>query len=91
MAVHLDGVVKLHHGWYSLEVRHQPTLNPDSVHLSINVPEGWKIDRAPKMQIPYSRRASLTTSGLDRTTTFRVHLVRDPDSFDLWDRLEAGR
>jgi hypothetical protein len=66
-------------------------LNPDTVHVSVNVPEGWKIDRAPKMEIPYERRASVTTTALDKTTTYRVHLVRDPASFDLWERLEAGR
>jgi hypothetical protein len=91
LKVRLDGTVKLHHGWYSLQVRHQPTLNPDTVHVSVNVPEGWKIDRAPKMEIPYERRASVTTTALDKTTTYRVHLVRDPASFDLWERLEAGR
>jgi UDP-N-acetylmuramyl pentapeptide phosphotransferase/UDP-N-acetylglucosamine-1-phosphate transferase len=90
LKVRLEGVVKLHRGWYSLEIRHQPTLNPDTVHVSVNVPEGWKIDRAPKMDIPYSRRASLTTTDFQKTTTVRVHLVRDPGSFDLWDRLEAG-
>ena len=35
-------------------------------------------------------RAS-TTLLLDKTTTFRVHLVRDPGTWDLWARLEAGQ
>jgi hypothetical protein len=91
MSVHLDGSVKLDHGWYSLEIRHQPTLNPDTVHVSVNVPAGWKIDRAPKMQQPYARRASMTTADFEKTTVLRVHVVRDPASFDLWDRLEVGR
>jgi Protein of unknown function (DUF4012) len=86
----LDGVVKLHRGWYALEVRHQPTLNPDVLHVSVAAPQGWKIDRAPNMEIPGKRRATVTVAGLDKTTTFRVHLVPDPDSWNLWDRLVAG-
>jgi UDP-N-acetylmuramyl pentapeptide phosphotransferase/UDP-N-acetylglucosamine-1-phosphate transferase len=89
VAVHLDGVVKLHHGWYDLEVRHQPTLIADTVHVSVKVPEGWKIDRAPSMKIRSSHRAT-TTALLAKTTTYRVHVVRDPDTLDLWSRLEAG-
>ena len=86
----LDGVVKLHRGWYGLEVRHQPTLNPDTVHVSVAVPQGWTIDRAPGMKIPVKRRATVTVAGLDKTTTFRVHLAPDPGTWNLWDRLVAG-
>jgi hypothetical protein len=42
------------------------------------------------MEIPGKRRATVTVAGLDKTTTFRVHLVPDPDSWNLWDRLVAG-
>ena len=59
MAVKLDGNVKLHGGWYALDVRHQPTLNPDRLHVSVDVPEGWKIDRAPGMERPFARRATV--------------------------------
>ena len=86
----LDGTVKLHDGWYSLQVRHQPTLNADTVHVSVDVPEGWKIDKAPKMELPFDRRASVTVS-LDKDTTLRVHLVKDVGTWDLWDRLEQGQ
>ncbi len=88
-AVKLAGQVALHDGWYTLVVRHQPTLNPDRVHVSVDVPEGWRIDKSPGMTRPFSRRASVDTS-FERTTTYRVHIVRDPGAWDLWGRLEAG-
>jgi UDP-N-acetylmuramyl pentapeptide phosphotransferase/UDP-N-acetylglucosamine-1-phosphate transferase len=89
-AVSLGGKVALHDGWYTVEVRHQPTLIPDRVHVSVDVPEGWKVDKAPGMSRPFSRRADVNVL-LDRTTTYRVHIVRDPGSWDIWQRLEAGR
>jgi hypothetical protein len=85
----LSGTVMLHGGWYDVVVRHQATLNPDRVHVSVDVPEGWRIDRAPGMERPFSGRAS-TSLELERTKTFRVHIVRDPGMWDLWSRLEAG-
>ena len=89
--IHLNssGKVALHDGWYDVTVRQQPTINPDRVHVSIDVPEGWRIDRAPKMDRPFSRRASISTT-LEKTTTYRVHIVRDPGTWDLWQRLQDG-
>jgi hypothetical protein len=86
----LDGDVALHDGWYDLVVRNQPTINPDRLHVSVDVPEGWKIDKAPGMERPFARRAS---ASVDQTKTahYRVHVVRDLGTWDLWDRLEAGR
>ena len=85
----LDGVVELHDGWYTLEVRHQPTLNPDRVRVSVEVPTGWVIDAAPGMERPFERRAKKTVQ-LDRTARYRVHVTRDVDTWDIWGRLEAG-
>ena len=85
----LAGVVALHNGWYEVEVRHQPMLLPDQVQVSVDVPKGWRIDKAPGMDRPLAGRATSTLL-LDKTTTFRVHLVRDPGTWDLWARLEAG-
>ena len=85
----LSGNVELHHGWYELVVRHQATLNPDRLHVSVNVPKGWRIDKAPGMERAFAGRASATLE-LERTKTFRVHIVRDPGTWDLWARLEAG-
>jgi UDP-N-acetylmuramyl pentapeptide phosphotransferase/UDP-N-acetylglucosamine-1-phosphate transferase len=85
----LAGDVVLHDGWYDVAVRHQPTLQPDRLRVSVDVPDGWRIDKAPGMEQPFAGRAT-TTLLLDKTTTFRVHVVRDPGTWDLWARLEAG-
>ena len=50
----LVGPVELHHGWYSLQVRAQPTLNVDRVQVSVEVPEGWMIDKAPNMDMVFA-------------------------------------
>lgn len=89
MDTKLDGTVALHDGWYDLDVRQQPTVKPDRVHVSVDVPEGWRIDRAPHMERPFARRASATVD-LAKATRFRVHLVPDLDTWNIWDRLEAG-
>jgi hypothetical protein len=89
LAAQVAGDVALRDGWYTLEVRHQPTLNADRVRVSVDVPEGWRIDKAPRMEQPFSLRATATVE-LDRTTRFRVHVTPDLGTWDLWDRLEAG-
>ncbi|MFI5054035.1 MAG: DUF4012 domain-containing protein, partial [Acidimicrobiia bacterium] len=85
----LSGRVALHAGWYDVVVRQQPTINPDRVHVSVDVPKGWRIDRAPKMEQPFPQRASVSAL-LAKTTTYRVHIVRDPATWDLWQRLQDG-
>ena len=85
----LAGPVDLHNGWYTLQVHAQPTLNVDRVHVSVEVPEGWEIDQAPKMEMAFARRATANVS-LDSTTTFRVHVAPDTGSKNLWDRLVSG-
>jgi hypothetical protein len=85
----LSGDVDLHGGWYTLQVRAQPTLNPDQLHVSVEVPDGWTIDRAPGMQKDFDRRVSTTTTQ-DKTETYRVHLVRDTGSQNLWQRPVHG-
>ena len=45
--------------------------------------------KAPGMDRPFAGRATATLL-LDKTKTFRVHVVRDPGMWDLWTRLEAG-
>ncbi len=82
--------MKLHDGWYTVEVRAQPTLNPDRVHVSVDVPEGWKIDKAPGMERGVRTGASSANMSLEKTTTFRVHIVPDSSSQNLWDRLVTG-
>lgn len=90
VSANLAGKLELHDGWYSLQVRHQPTLNPDRVHVSVDVPEGWRIDKAPGMERPFARRASASFEQV-KDATFRVHLVRDTGTWDLWKRLQDGR
>jgi hypothetical protein len=90
ITANLAGQLKLYDGWYTLQVRHQPTLNPDRVHVSVDVPEGWKIDKAPGMELPFSRRASVSFQQ-EKDATFRVHLVRDTGTWDLWQRLQDGK
>jgi UDP-N-acetylmuramyl pentapeptide phosphotransferase/UDP-N-acetylglucosamine-1-phosphate transferase len=85
----LSGEVALHDGWYDVVVRQQPSINPDLVHVSVDVPDGWRIDKAPGMDRPFSRRASVSTS-LEKTTTYRVHIVPDRGTWDLWQRLQDG-
>jgi hypothetical protein len=85
----LEGSVKLRDGWYTLVARAQPTLNPDKLHVSVEVPEGWKIDDAPGMTTDFARRVSANITQ-DKTTTFRVHVVPDGGSQNLWDRLVTG-
>jgi len=83
------GPVDLHDGWYSLQVRAQPMVTPDRTSVSVAVPKGWKIDRAPGMTKDYARRASATVD-LTKDTTFRVHIVPDTGAQNLWDRLVTG-
>jgi hypothetical protein len=89
IAARLSGDVDLRDGWYDVVVRYQPMVNPDRVRLSVEVPDGWRIDRTRGMERPFSRRASVSVE-LDRTRVYRVHIVRDPGAWDLWARLEAG-
>jgi len=90
ITANLAGILELHDGWYSVQIRHQPTLNPDRVHVSVDVPKGWKIDQAPGMELPFSRRASVSFLQM-KDATYRVHLVRDTGTWDLWQRLQDGK
>jgi UDP-N-acetylmuramyl pentapeptide phosphotransferase/UDP-N-acetylglucosamine-1-phosphate transferase/Sec-independent protein translocase protein TatA len=85
----LDGSVALRDGWYSLQVQAQPTLNPDQLTVSVEVPAGWKIDDTVRMQQSGARVATAATT-LEQSTTYRVHIVHDTTGASLWDRLEAG-
>ena len=89
LTTQLGGEVELREGWYTLEVRNQPMLIDDDVRVSIEVIEGWTIDKAPGMERPFDRRATATFT-MDQTRRYRVHIARDLDTWDLWDRLEAG-
>jgi hypothetical protein len=57
------------------------------VHLSIGVPQSWRIDKAVRAKIDTPQRATATLS-LERTTSVRVHVVRSA-SASLWERLNG--
>jgi NAD(P)H-hydrate repair Nnr-like enzyme with NAD(P)H-hydrate epimerase domain len=57
--------------------------------VSIDVPTGWKIDKAPGMQMDFARRASANVT-LTQSESFRVHIVPDSGAQNLWDRLVSG-
>ena len=55
----LDGRVHLDEGnWYRLDLGHQPLVIPDSVEVSVAVPEGWRIAETRGLQRTGSRQAS---------------------------------
>jgi hypothetical protein len=90
ISARLEGTVRLRHGWYEVTIGHQPTLRPDRVAVSIEVPEGWRIASSSKMKRPTSRQAA-TAFLEEKPVTLRVRVVPDNAPLDLWDRLEAGR
>ena len=42
------------------------------------------------MELPFSRRASVSFLQM-KDATYRVHLVRDTGTWDLWQRLQDGK
>jgi UDP-N-acetylmuramyl pentapeptide phosphotransferase/UDP-N-acetylglucosamine-1-phosphate transferase len=85
----LEGEVPVSEGgWYTLDLGHQPTLQPDRVRVSVSVPEGWRIDavRGGLARIHDGRAARILS--VDRPRTLRVHVV--PQAANLWERLQAG-
>ena len=59
------------------------------MHVSIEVPQGWRIAEAPKLQRPAAREA-VGSFLLSKPTTVRVRLAHDYGNLDLWNRLRAG-
>jgi hypothetical protein len=86
----LTGRVRLRPGgWYELALDHQPTIEPDQVQASVEVPEGWEVAEAPGMARPFDRQASGVLT-LDRDRRVRVQVAPKPPTLNLWERLEAG-
>jgi UDP-N-acetylmuramyl pentapeptide phosphotransferase/UDP-N-acetylglucosamine-1-phosphate transferase len=85
----LAGRIRMgHDGWYVLELGRQPTVNDDRARVSISVPEGYRIVGSTRLQKVFDQRASGILT-LDRPTTVRVKIERDPDS--VWGRLDGRR
>jgi hypothetical protein len=86
----LEGRIRLRPGgWYELDLGHQPTLEPDRVQVSVQVPSGWEVADAPGLVTPFDRQASGVTL-LARPDRIRVRIARHPAPLDLWGRLQAG-
>jgi UDP-N-acetylmuramyl pentapeptide phosphotransferase/UDP-N-acetylglucosamine-1-phosphate transferase len=84
------GVVRLGAGgWYELDVGHQPTVQPDRLRVSIEVPDGWRIAAAPGLERMSARQVTRTMSQQE-PERIRVRLVPDAPAWDLWDRLRTG-
>lgn len=84
------GTVRLQRGgWYELDVGHQPTVKPDRLAVSVEVPEGWRIAEAPGLHRESPRRVTGTTTQLEERQV-RVRIVPASSAWDLWDRLEDG-
>jgi UDP-N-acetylmuramyl pentapeptide phosphotransferase/UDP-N-acetylglucosamine-1-phosphate transferase len=77
-------------GWYELDLGHQPTLAPDRVQVSVDVPAGWEVADAPGLVRPFDQRASGVVL-LGRDHQLRVRIARKPAPLDLWGHLQAGR
>jgi UDP-N-acetylmuramyl pentapeptide phosphotransferase/UDP-N-acetylglucosamine-1-phosphate transferase len=84
------GAVRLERGgWYDLDVGHQPTVNPDRLRVSVEVPEGWRIAEAPGLHRESARRVTSTRTQLEQRRV-RVRVVPASSAWDLWDRLQDG-
>ena len=84
------GMVRLERGgWYDLDIGHQPTVHPDRLRVSVEVPQGWRIAEAPGMRRESVRRVSSTTTQLEERR-MRIRVVPASSAFDLWDRLQDG-
>jgi UDP-N-acetylmuramyl pentapeptide phosphotransferase/UDP-N-acetylglucosamine-1-phosphate transferase len=84
------GTVELERGgWYDLDVGHQPTVKPDRLRVSVEVPEGWRIAEAPGLNRESARRVSATSTQLEERR-IRVRIVPASSALDLWGRLQDG-
>jgi Protein of unknown function (DUF4012) len=85
-----SGIVHLERGgWYDLDIGHQPTVRPDRLRVSVEVPQGWRIAEAPGMRRESARRVSSTSTQLEERRV-RIRVVPASSAFDLWDRLQDG-
>jgi UDP-N-acetylmuramyl pentapeptide phosphotransferase/UDP-N-acetylglucosamine-1-phosphate transferase len=89
LRLELAGRVPVQRGrWYELDLGHQPSLEPDRARVTLDVPDGWKIDRVSGgVAKPVATQATRSIQ-LDRPTRIRIHVVRD--GTNLWERLKAG-
>jgi hypothetical protein len=90
LSVDFAGPVRLERGgWYDLDVGHQPTVRPDRLGVSVEVPEGWRIAEAPGLHRESPRLVSMTGIQVEQRRV-RVRVVPASSPWDLWDRLQDG-
>jgi UDP-N-acetylmuramyl pentapeptide phosphotransferase/UDP-N-acetylglucosamine-1-phosphate transferase len=89
LSLRLAGRVPVSKGrWYELDLGHQPSLQPDRARVTVEVPDGWRIDKVSGgVARPDPNRATRSLE-LDRPSTVRVHVV--PDRTNLWQRMKTG-
>ena len=63
-------------GWYTLDLLRQPTIQPDTVEVSVEVPDGWRVAEATGGLGTTDRRATGTLR-LDQPLTLRVRVEPD--------------
>jgi hypothetical protein len=89
MGLDLSGQEALTDGWYRLDVLKQPTMRPDAVAVTIEVPSGWKIVDTYGLKIdPKDPRRATFSGSAAGTVTLGVRLARTGAS--LVERLRAG-
>jgi len=87
LELELDGRERIRPGgWYQLDLGHQPTLAPDRVQVSVDVPSGWQVLDSPGLVKPFDQRASGVVI-LGRDHRLRVRIARQPAPLDLWGHL----
>jgi UDP-GlcNAc:undecaprenyl-phosphate GlcNAc-1-phosphate transferase len=89
MGLDLSGREPLADGWYRLDVLKQPTMRPDVVEVTVEVPAGWKIVDTYGLKLdPKDPRRATFTGPAAGPVTLGVRLARSGGS--LVDRLRAG-
>ena len=87
LSLDLKGRVRLSpDGWYRFDVLHQPTLVPDEVEISVEVPSGWRIVETRGVEPAGERRAEARLQ-VETAHTIWLRLERTSGWARTWDRL----
>lgn len=90
LTANFGGVVRLRPGgWYEVDIGHQPTVRPDLLRVSVEVPVGWRIAEARGLERVSTRQATRTITQQE-PERMRVRLVPDEPAWNLWDKLQTG-
>ncbi|MCJ7672921.1 MAG: DUF4012 domain-containing protein, partial [Acidimicrobiia bacterium] len=87
----LDGKLQLGaDGTYELALVRQPTVVPDTVAVTVRLPEGWRFGAADNVRISADGRTARFSGPLDRDRILRMQIEQDRGA-GLWARLQDGR